>query len=294
MKRLSKIILLIGVLVIMLANSVSVFAIGFDTETTYNSIFVIKSGNSLGSGFAIGENCIITNAHVIANEKSIIITTYSGEQFSAEIYCIDNNLDITVLCVKSEEMVTPLQPCYDIAVGDEVYAIGAPNSMAYTLTKGVVSSKDREVNSQSYIQTDAAINSGNSGGPLMNETGQVIGVNSYKMSDSEGIGLAIPIESVVSYLNENDINTNETGIVKGKIEIQSQNDKQNTNDSDKHSPTEQQEENNIKDLILYIALGISIAANISLIIVLVFQKRKNIDMKIDPSERTDFDIDILE
>ena len=295
MKRLSEIIFFIGVLAVMLANFVSTFAIGFDVETAYNSIFIIESGNSLGSGFAIGENCIITNAHVIANEKSIAITTYGGEQLFAEIYCIDNNLDIAVLCIKSGETLTPLQPCYDIAVGDEVYAIGAPNSMTYTLTKGVVSSKNRKINTQSYIQTDAAINSGNSGGPLMNEAGQVIGVNSYKMSDSEGIGLAIPIESVISYLNENDIETDENGIVKEKIEIQSQNDRQNTNDSNNDNrSTEQQEQNGIKNLALYIALGISISVNIGLIIVLVFQKRKNIDMKIDPSERTDFDIDLLE
>lgn len=295
MKRLSKITLAVGVITIMLVNFISVSALGFDAEKTYNSVFVIESGSSLGSGFAIGENCIITNAHVIADQNSVIVSTYGGDRFSAEIYCIDSNLDIAVLCVRYKALLTPLQSCDDITVGDEVYAIGAPNSMAYTLTKGVVSSKDRKTNTQSYIQTDAAINSGNSGGPLLNDSGQIIGVNSYKMSNSEGIGLAIPIKSVISYLNENSIDTDEHGVVKGKIEIQSHNDNQNTNDSDNNrSSTEQQKENNIKDLALYIALGISIAVNISMTMVLVFQNRKNIDMKIDPSERTDFDIDILE
>ena len=66
---------------------------------------------------------------------------------------------------------------------------------SYTLTKGIVSSKDRAAGGQKYIQTDAAINSGNSGGPLLNDDGAVVGINSYKFSNSEGIGLAIPINA---------------------------------------------------------------------------------------------------
>ena len=84
--------------------------------------------------------------------------------------------------------------------GDDIYAIGAPKGMAYTLTKGGVSAKERMIGNKSYIQIDAAINEGNSGGPLLNDAGQVLGMNTLKMSDSEGIGLAIPVNRICEYL----------------------------------------------------------------------------------------------
>ena len=95
--------------------------------------------------------------------------------------------------------------CEKIKVGDEIYAIGAPRSLDYTLTKGVISNKSRSIGFNKYIQIDAAINSGNSGGPLLNNKGQVIGVNSMKISDAEGIALAIPITSVISFMEGNEM-----------------------------------------------------------------------------------------
>ncbi len=78
--------------------------------------------------------------------------------------------------------------------------------MEYTLTKGVISNKSRTIGFNQYIQIDAAINSGNSGGSLLNNAGQVIGVNSMKILDAEGIGLAIPISFVTDFMEENDMN----------------------------------------------------------------------------------------
>ncbi len=85
--------------------------------------------------------------------------------------------------------------------GDDIYAIGAPKGMAYTLTKGSVSAKERMIGKDPCIQIDAPINQGNSGDPLLNDAGEVLGMNTMKMSDSEGIGLAIPISRICDYLS---------------------------------------------------------------------------------------------
>lgn len=293
MKTFKRIAIILFVLAMILASSIPAYAIGFDTEEVYNSVFVIYSGNSMGSGFAIGENCIITNAHVINNQYDVIIETYGGEMKRAFIVALDERIDIAVIGV-ADATFTPLRVAdlSTVSVGDDVYAIGAPNSLAFTLTKGVVSSKERLVSRQKFIQTDAAINTGNSGGPLLNDAGEVIGVNSYKMSDSEGIGLAIPIDVVVSFLETGEIELNESGnVVEPVIEDPPADLPISEQPNDEGS---MEKPSSVVTLVLAICLTISLALNIALIIILVFQKKKNQYVKTDPSERTDFDIEILD
>lgn len=293
MKTFKRIAIILFVLAMILASSLSAYAIGFDTEEVYNSVFVIYSGNSMGSGFAIGENCIITNAHVINNQYDVIIETYGGEMKRAFIVALDERIDIAVIGV-ADATFTPLRVAdlSTVSVGDDVYAIGAPNSLAFTLTKGVVSSKERLVSRQKFIQTDAAINTGNSGGPLLNDAGEVIGVNSYKMSDSEGIGLAIPIDVVVSFLETGEIELNESGnVVEPVIEDPPADLPISEQPNDEGS---MEKPSSVVTLVLAICLTISLALNTALIIILVFQKKKNQYVKTDPSERTDFDIEILD
>ena len=297
--KLQKVLLsLICVVAVLLALPLSASAIGFTAEEKYNSVFVVTSGNSLGSGCAVGENCIITNAHVLDNPNNIMLSTYAGETHTTYLVGYDQDKDIAVLGVKDARF-TPLTVAdyKSLNTGDDVYAIGAPKSMAYTLTKGVISAKEREIGKYKYIQTDAAINEGNSGGPLLNDEGNVIGINTLKMSDSEGIGLAIPMTVVSDFLKSLNIELDENGNVSETIV-------QETTDEGKDNPSEKDEDNdkNKNDIvktplivtILLIALCVSVAGNIVLIISLVFQKRKNLNLKYDPRERTDFDIDILE
>lgn len=293
MKTLKRIAIILFVLAMILASSLSAYAIGFDTEEVYNSVFVVYSGNSMGSGFAIGENCIITNAHVINNQHDVIIETYGGEMKRAFIVALDERIDIAVIGV-ADATFTPLRVAdlSTVSVGDDVYAIGAPNSLAFTLTKGVVSSKERLVSRQKFIQTDAAINTGNSGGPLLNDAGEVIGVNSYKMSDSEGIGLAIPIDVVVSFLETGEIELNESGnVIEPVIEDLPADLPISEQPKDEGS---MEKPSSVVTLVLAICLAISVGLNIALIIILVFQRKKNQYVKTDPSERTDFDIEILD
>ena len=139
MKTVKSILVMICTVAVMLAVSLPVFAIDFDAETVYESVFVIYSGSFLGSGFAVGENCIITNAHVIGQKNNISVSTYNGSKYSAKLVAMDDNLDIAILSVKGAAFI-PLKIANldNISVGDDVCAIGAPNSLAYTLTKGVV------------------------------------------------------------------------------------------------------------------------------------------------------------
>lgn len=214
MKNLRKFFLILCVAAIVFALPFSASAIEFDAEDTFESVFIITSGNSLGSGFAIGENCIVTNAHVIEKTRDITITTYSGENHRAYLIGGDESKDIAILGIDDVKFEPiPVGDFDDLSVGDDVYAIGAPKSMGYTLTKGVVSAKARQIGDYDYIQTDAAINEGNSGGPLLNEDGHVVGINTLKMLDSEGIGLAIPTPMIVEYIKSLDIAVDAKGNV---------------------------------------------------------------------------------
>ena len=297
MQTFKRIIVIICVVAVALASSVPAYAIGFDAEQIYGSVFVIYSGRSLGSGFAVGENCIITNAHVLEDDADIKIATYDGQYYDAFTIAVDKSRDIAILGVTGGSF-TPLHVANASAVkiGDDVYAIGAPNSMAYTLTKGVISAKDRRVGRYTYLQTDAAINTGNSGGPLLNDLGEVVGVNSYKMSDSEGIGLAIPIDTVVELLENEGVPLDEYGSVIGAVVqlfdiedgVEQEQDSAHGNDQ-----TGSKQRDGMVT-VLIIGLVLSLLLNIVLVIALVYRKQKNIYIPADPSERTDFDIDILE
>lgn len=290
MKRLKQTIGVLFGFIMLFAFSADCFAMDFDAEAAYESIFVIYSGNYEGSGFAIGSNTVVTNAHVIGNQNDIIVKAYSGQEYNAAIYLFNEALDIAILSVDNAEFI-PLEigDCENIKVGDDIYAIGAPRSLEYTLTKGIISSKSRIIGFNKYIQIDAAINSGNSGGPLLNNAGQVIGVNSMKISDAEGIGLAIPISSVTSFMEGNDMNLTEDKTVDGEIE---------------YVPADLPEEKGnvfiqkVPDytlaIILGVLLGMSVVINIIFLFILVYRKNKDIVVPTDARDRTDFEIDILD
>ena len=301
MKQIRVLLSMIIVVAVLFASTLSVGAIGFEAEKIYESVFVICSGNSLGSGFALGENCVITNAHVIENPRNITVETYGGNKYKASVLGMDEQLDIAVLIVQDVQF-----PYLDIAdlsamkTGDDIYAIGAPKGMAYTLTKGGVSAKERVVGNQSYIQIDAAINEGNSGGPLLNDAGQVLGMNTLKMLDSEGIGLAIPISRICEYLKTLGIEMDTNGNVVDSVEIPEESKPAEAapgdNDESKE-PSDYRDDRQETPAIAYIAVVVavlSLAANVVLAVLLINEKKRSVVVPYDPSERTDFDIDILE
>ncbi|HOP11570.1 MAG TPA: trypsin-like peptidase domain-containing protein [Oscillospiraceae bacterium] len=289
MRRILKIITAVLLTGVMLLFGIPVSAMGFDADTVYESVFVVCSGDALGSGFSIGENCIITNAHVIDNRLNIYVYTHSGSEYRAKVALMDEDLDIAVLQVDGVTFSALIVAGSDGKVGDDIYTVGAPENLAYTLTKGIISAKNREVDGNTYIQIDAAVNPGNSGGPLLNDSGEVLGVNTLKLADSEGIGLSIPIAEVTKFLAQNGIELDDKGNVAQRIEVSSV---QSIPGESEAQPTDDIVTDSAKDPVLIAILCISAVLNVILIVVLVYKNRKK--PKADPSERTDFEIDIME
>ncbi len=156
---------------------------------------------SLGSGFVIDPSgLVVTNNHVIADADEITVTLQDGEAFKAELVGTDTKGDIALLRIKSPKPLASVAfgNSDSMRVGDWVLAIGNPLGLGGTVTAGIVSARSRNINAGSYddfLQTDAAINKGNSGGPLFNTKGEVIGINTAIYSQSGGsigIGFAIP------------------------------------------------------------------------------------------------------
>jgi putative serine protease PepD len=168
-----------------------------------------------GSGFVYDTNGnIITNDHVVANANSITVTFWNGKTAKAKLVGADSSTDLAVIRVSvplSQLHPLPLGDSSAVQVGDGAVAIGSPFGLAETVTSGIVSALHRSITSPSQftipdsIQTDAAINHGNSGGPLLSQEGRVIGVNSQIHSDSggnEGVGFAIPSNTVRSVVTQ--------------------------------------------------------------------------------------------
>ena len=175
----------------------------------------ITAGQGQGSGFAYDANGnIVTNAHVVDGAGSISVKFWNGKTFSARLVGTDPSTDLAVLKVDapaSELFPLSLGDSSNLVVGDQVVAIGSPFGLEGTVTSGIVSALHREMTSpnrfaiDNSIQTDAAINHGNSGGPLLNAQGNVVGVNSQIESNSggnEGVGFAIPSNTVRSIASQ--------------------------------------------------------------------------------------------
>ncbi|MCY0094357.1 DegQ family serine endoprotease [Hoeflea sp. J2-29] len=168
--------------------------------------------SSLGSGFVIdGENgIIVTNNHVIEGADEIEVNFADGSKLAAELVGADSKTDLAVLKVKPVTPLTevPLGDSSTMRIGDWVMAIGNPFGLGGTVTVGIISARGRDINSGPYdnfIQTDAAINRGNSGGPLFNMNGEVIGINTAIISPSGGsigIGFAVPTELALNVINQ--------------------------------------------------------------------------------------------
>jgi len=168
-----------------------------------------------GSGLVYDSNGrIITNQHVVDGATSISVKFWNGKTYKAEVVGSDPSTDLAVIKVDAPaSLLTPLTlaDSSTVAVGDNVVAIGSPFGLENTVTSGIVSALHRQMTSPNNfsiddsIQTDAAINHGNSGGPLLNAEAQVIGVNAQIESDSggnDGVGFAIPSNTVKSIVSE--------------------------------------------------------------------------------------------
>lgn len=218
----------IGTVVTKLEKDVTVTDKGIAdaVEKVYDSVVVVNTyikgePYASGTGFVYKTSgntaYILTNNHVINNASDVYVKFTDGTIVKTEVVGFDLYSDIAVLSVSKEYVISVAEigNSDDLRLGDTVFAIGAPLDSAYSwsVTRGILSGKDREVEVEltsgntktpmvvNVHQTDAAINSGNSGGPLANYNGEVIGITSIKLASDkiEGMGFAIPIETAVKY-----------------------------------------------------------------------------------------------
>ena len=154
---------------------------------------------SLGTGFIISaEGYILTNNHVINGADEVMVKLSDGRELKGEIKGLDERLDLALVKISEKEdfFYAELGDSDALEVGEWVLAIGNPFGLAHTVTAGIVSAKGRVIGSgpyDDYIQTDASVNPGNSGGPLFNAEGKVVGINTAIVAGGQGIGFAIPI-----------------------------------------------------------------------------------------------------
>ena len=162
-----------------------------------------EADRGVGSGFIIESNgLILTNAHVVEGATTIYVTLTDKREFKAKLLGMDKRTDVAVVKIEARDLPKmPLGDSSKVRVGEWVLAIGSPFGLENTVTAGIVSAKSRDTGDYlPFIQTDVAVNPGNSGGPLLNTAGQVIGINSQIFSRSGGymgISFAIPIDEAM-------------------------------------------------------------------------------------------------
>ena len=173
-------------------------------ELVVPSVVTVRTDISQGTGFIItNDGYIITNYHVVKGAKAAGIYTYEGEQHQVSLVGYNEDLDIALLKISGNYEALELENSNEVSVGEKVIAIGNPLGLQFSVSEGIVSAVHREGPNglEVYIQTDAALNPGNSGGPLINPRGKVIGINNFKIGSSESLGFALESNYIKEAVN---------------------------------------------------------------------------------------------
>lgn len=157
------------------------------------SVVSVRTDKGQGSGAIIRNNgYIVTNEHVINSAAYITIKTFDGRQYNANVIGSDAQNDVAVLKIDGSFNGLEFDNSDNVKVGEKVIAVGSPLGFEFTVTEGIISSLNRNINNVNYFQTDTPINPGNSGGPLVNKFGKIIGINTRKyLGGAEGLGFAL-------------------------------------------------------------------------------------------------------
>ncbi len=267
---------MILMLIIILFIPFSASGMEFIPEDVYNSVVVVYTQSGLGSGFAVDTNTIITNAHVVQNYSKVNIKYYDNTMTNGTVINKDEEKDLALIHVETE--LKPLNLSHDeLHTGQEVYAIGAPSDIPYTMTKGIISAVSREIEGRKYIQLDASVNSGNSGGPLVDNSGNVVGLITMKLTDAEGIGFAINCTDIEEFINGKSDNVSE------------QDENAKTYENDEQTNEEIQRLKKSNEILKMVVIILSLIV-VFLIILLLKSRNKKTKKKDD----FDFEIEILE
>lgn len=169
-----------------------------------DAVVTVAVANRTGTGFLVNsDGNLLTNKHVIGDAKAVTVKLRNGDQLTAQVVKSAADRDICLLKVDRQHLPTvQFAASAQVKQGDNVAAIGAPFGLEGSLTRGVVSATDRDIKGQKFIQIDAALNQGNSGGPVINEDGQIIGMATKAAKEAQSVGFAIPSDELMAFLGE--------------------------------------------------------------------------------------------
>ncbi len=174
-------------------------------EDSVKKVMTIATDISAGTGFAVGnDGYILTNHHVVSGASVIQVQTYDDQVYTAELIGSDSVKDLAVLKITHSVQGFEFANSEDVVVGQKVIAIGNPLGLSFTVTEGIVSAVHREGPNglKAYIQTDVTLNPGNSGGPLIDKSGEIVGMNNFKVGGAEALGFALESNIIKETANE--------------------------------------------------------------------------------------------
>lgn len=169
------------------------------------SVVTIRTDTSIGTGFVVNpDGYIVTNYHIIeGKDDGVEVVTYGKQTFQAEFIGKDEVRDLALLKISGDDNYLQLANSDDLQVGNKVIAIGNPLGLSFTVTEGIISALHRTGPSglDEYIQTDVSLNPGNSGGPLIDTQGKVIGINNFKIGGAESLGFSLESNVIKERIN---------------------------------------------------------------------------------------------
>ena len=174
-------------------------------EDSIKGVVTIRTDVGQGTGFIITKDGhIVTNAHVLSGAKEAVAIDYNQNIQNMNFIGYDSNFDIALLKIDGQHDKLRFDDSNDVQVGEKVIAIGNPLGLQFSVTEGIISATHRTgINKEeAYLQTDAALNPGNSGGPLINKEGRVIGINNFKVSSGESLGFALESNYIIDVVND--------------------------------------------------------------------------------------------
>lgn len=175
-------------------------------ENTKNSIYKIITAGGTGTGFKVANHhFLITNYHVVKGYKKVAVENHTKDRFLAKVIMVNVALDLAFLKVtelESHESNISLDKNLVIENRQKVFINGFPFGMPFTVTEGIVSSPNQPMHGRNYVQTDAAVNPGNSGGPMLNENGVLVGVTTSKFTEADNVGFGIQQKDVIQQIED--------------------------------------------------------------------------------------------
>jgi len=168
-----------------------------------DAVVTVAVANRTGTGFIVNsDGSMLTNKHVVGEAKSVTVKLRNGDQLTAQVVKAATDRDLCLLKLDRQHLpAVQFASSGKLKQGQAVAAVGTPFGLEGSLTKGMVSATDRDIDGQKFIQIDAALNQGNSGGPVINEDGVVVGMATKAAKDAQNVGFAIPSDDLMSFLS---------------------------------------------------------------------------------------------